>query len=220
MIAEVIPRTYDAVGRKVLRPDLRRKGVHPTFPIGRYVSQSLTVKCDSIADIRKFITTCRWLSDKQQFDRDDYWQPPEQFEQTKAGDCDDFALWTWREFLALGFDARFVVGRASRYRIGHAWVQFFRNGKCFLVDPGMSRLGSRFPRLSTLRYHPDLSVAWDGANVSFYSHARRDGQPTLSELLPLVPEWIFCWSWFWIRMLLRWPLAVSGRIASKLFPKA
>jgi len=67
MIAEIIPEAYDALGRKVLRPDLRRKGVHPTFPVGRYVSQLLTVTCESILDIRKFLATCKAVSDKEQF---------------------------------------------------------------------------------------------------------------------------------------------------------
>jgi predicted transglutaminase-like cysteine proteinase len=97
MIAEIVPDAYE-FGRKVLRPDLRRKGIHPTFPMGRYVSQPLAVKCDSIREVRTFLSQCKRVTDKEQFDRDDYWQPPEDFEQTKRGDCNDFALWTWRHF--------------------------------------------------------------------------------------------------------------------------
>ena len=91
MIAEIFPQAYDAVGRKVFRPDLRRKGVHPTFPMGRYVSQPLSVKCASLEDMRKFLCTCSGVSDEEQFGKRDYWQPPENFEQTRKGDCDDFA---------------------------------------------------------------------------------------------------------------------------------
>jgi len=42
MIAEIIPEAYDANGTQVSQPFLRRKGPHPTFPMGRYVSQPLT----------------------------------------------------------------------------------------------------------------------------------------------------------------------------------
>ncbi len=112
MIAEIIPEAYDAFGKKTHRPDLRRKAIHPTLPMGRYVSQPLTVKCESIRDVCKFLSGCIPVSDKEQFGKDDYWQPPEDFERTKKGDCEDFALWTWRQFLALGYDARFIVGRA------------------------------------------------------------------------------------------------------------
>jgi len=133
MIAEIFPQAYDAVGRKVFRPDLRRKGVHPTFPMGRYVSQPLSVKCASLEDMRKFLCTCSGVSDEEQFGKRDYWQPPENFEQTRKGDCDDFALWTWRQLLDLGYEARFVCGAHGRYGTGHAWVEFMKDGKRFLI---------------------------------------------------------------------------------------
>lgn len=176
MIGEIIPEAYDAFGRKTLRPDWRRKGIHPTFPIGRYFSQPLMVKCESLRDVRRFLTGCKWVSDPEQFDKEDYWQPPDDFERTKKGDCEDFALWTWRQLLALGYDARFVAGRHGRYGAGHAWVEFFEDGKCFLVEP-QAKMVERIPRLSTLRYHPKLSIAWDGAKVAFYSHEERSHDP-------------------------------------------
>src|SRR5215471_18430985 len=63
------------IGRKVFRPDLRRKGLHPTFPMGRYLGQSLSVKCETIRDVRRFLSNCRGVSDKEQFGKDEYWQP-------------------------------------------------------------------------------------------------------------------------------------------------
>jgi hypothetical protein len=80
MIAEIIPAAYDAEGKRVFRPFDRRKGPHPTFPMGRYVSQPLTVKCSSMEDVRRFLNGCKRVSDKEQFGKDDYWQPPEDFE--------------------------------------------------------------------------------------------------------------------------------------------
>ncbi len=171
MIAETIPEAYDPTGVKIFRPDLRRKGLHPTFPMGRYVTQDLTVECKSVRDIRKFLSSCIGISDKEQFGKNDYWQPPEQFEKTRQGDCDDYALWTWRQFLQLGYDARFVCGQHGRYGIGHAWVEFLKDGKCFLVEPQYWAVGEKLPRLTTLAYHPRWSVTWDGDRISFYSHA-------------------------------------------------
>ena len=113
MIAEVIPEIYDAEGRKVFRPDLRRKGLRATLPLGRYLSHPLKVQCQSIRDLRKFLSTCRYVSDKEQFKRDDYWQPPEEFETTRKGDCDCFALWTWRQLMQMGYQARFTGGRVG-----------------------------------------------------------------------------------------------------------
>lgn len=205
MMAEIIPEVYDAVGRKVLRPDLRRKGVHPTFPMGRYVSQALAVKCQTIEDVRQFLTTCRAVSDEELFGKKDYWQPPEQFERSRKGDCEDFALWTWRQFLAMGYDARVVFGRHGRYGIGHAWVTFEKQGKCFLVEPQYRYLGHTFPRLSTLQYHPKLSVKWVGDKISFYSHGDRKSGLGLKTFVLLVPEWAIAWAYYSLLLILRLP---------------
>lgn len=92
MIAEVIPGAYDAEGRKVFRPFGTPPG--PSAHISpRSLSHPLSIHCHSVEDVRQFLKTCKVVSDKEQFGRDDYWQPPERFEQIKKGDCDDFAFW-------------------------------------------------------------------------------------------------------------------------------
>lgn len=204
MIAQVFPEAYDAHGRKVLQPDSRRRGWYSTVPMGRYVSQPLGVKCDCILDIRKFLSACKYVSDEKQFGKKDYWQAPEEFERTKKGDCDCFALWTWREFLALGFDARFVTGRSGRYGEGHAWVQFSKDGKAFLVEPLRAQLGNTMPRLSTLRYRPRYSVAWNGTKLSFYSHDDLRREPPFLRLVASLPDWLIFWAWFWVIWSLSW----------------
>jgi len=83
VIAEIFSEAYDPLGRKVLRPDWRRNGLRATAPMGRYVSQPLTVKCESISDIREFLCTCKYVPDEVQFHKRDYWQPPDEFEKTK-----------------------------------------------------------------------------------------------------------------------------------------
>jgi hypothetical protein len=199
MIAETIPEAYDAVGRNVLRPFDRRRGPHPTFPMGRYVSQPLTVKCENLVEVRKFLSGCKGVSDEEQFGQVDYWQPPEHFEQTREGDCDDYALWTWRQVLDLGYHARVVFGRHGRYGIGHAWVQFFSDDKCYLVEPQLSLRGDVMPRLATLRYHPKFSVAWDDEKLSYCQHADRTASADLVELARLMPEYFEIWGLYWIR---------------------
>ena len=216
MIAEVFPEAYDVQGTKVLRPDLRRKGLHSTLPMGRYVSQPVTVKCESIGDIRRFLCDCKYVSDEEQFGKKDYWQAPEEFEKTMKGDCDCFALWTRRQFLALGFNARFVTGRSGRYGTGHAWVQFSKEGKNFLVEPGMARIGYSLPRLNTLQYHPRFSVAWDGTTMSFYEHKDRGGHPSLLQMIKLVPAWLIFWVWIWTMLLVLFPFRFYRRMRSKV----
>jgi hypothetical protein len=217
MIAEIIPAAYDAEGKKVFRPFDRRKGPHPTFPMGRYVSQPLTVKCSSMEDVRRFLNGCKRVSDKEQFGKDDYWQPPEDFEKTKRGDCDDFALWTWRQLLFMGYDARFIGGRSGRYGQGHAWVEYFQGGCCFLLEPQLCFIGQRMPRLSTLRYHPHLSVAWDGEKLSYYQHHERPTRLSFPDLARLLPEYILIWGGFWLTSPSRIPRFIWHEL--KLFFK-
>lgn len=205
MIAETIPDAYDAEGKKVFRPFDRRKGPRPTFPLGRYVSQPLVIHCHSIGEVRQFLTGCKYVSDKDLFDKDDYWQPPEDFEKRKQGDCDDFAFWTWRQFMDLGYDARVVFGQHGRYGSGHAWVQFIQGGKCFVVEPLWRRLGGRLPRLSTLSYHPRFSVSWDGEKLAYYQHREHSPRPSVADTARLLPEYIFIWGFFWVSSPLRVP---------------
>jgi Bacterial transglutaminase-like cysteine proteinase BTLCP len=206
MIAEIIPEAYDALGKQVSQPFLRRRGLRPTFPMGRYVSQPLAIHCQNIEEVRQFLRTCRVVSDEALFGKREYWQPPEEFERRKAGDCEDFSLWTWRQLMALGFDARMVFGRHGRYGIGHAWVEFLQEGKCFLVEPQARSLGLHLPRLSTLAYDPMFSVAWDVDEIRYYAHKKPDSSHlSWIFILRLIPEWVSIWGWFWLRVVVRLP---------------
>ena len=208
MIAEIFSEVYDANGRQVSRPFEHRRGFHSTFPMGRYVSHPLTVKCTTIGDVRTFLTGCRAVSDENLFGKRDYWEPPDEFERRKAGDCEDFSLWTWREFMEMGFTARFVAGTHGRFGAGHAWVMFFQDGKCFLVEPQRRYLGERMPRLSTLAYKPEFSVAWDGENLRYYAHKVPATNLRWEVFLRFVPEWVGIWAWYWVRVLPRLPYLI------------
>jgi hypothetical protein len=204
VIAEIVPGAYDGVGRRVTAAYFHRNA-HGSLPIGRYVSHPLTIHCGSIADVRQFLAQCRGVSPLDLFGK--YrWQPPEDFERLKKGGCVDFSLWTWRQLLALGYDARFVGGKHGRYGIGHAWVEYFEDGKCFLVEPQLSRAGKRIPRLSTVRYVPKVSVAQDGEKLAYFAHQQTDFNPEWRLLLPLVLEWLAFWTLFWLKALPRFPL--------------
>jgi hypothetical protein len=60
--------------------------------MGRDVTQPLTVRCSNLADVRTFLAGCRGVSGKEQFGREDYWQPPEDSETRRKGDCDDLTF--------------------------------------------------------------------------------------------------------------------------------
>jgi hypothetical protein len=95
----------------------------------------LSFWCEDLVELREFLRGCKYVSDVEQFGEKDYWQPPDEFEKTKAGDCEDFALWAWRQLVHMNYPARFVVGSASRYGEGHAWVRFAKDGKIYLLEP-------------------------------------------------------------------------------------
>lgn len=201
LIAEILPEAYDIAGKKVFRPDLRRhSGFRPTFPIGRFLGQPLKRPCSNLDEMRKFLNRCKYVSDEKQFRKKDYWQPPEQFEETKRGDCDDFALWAWRQLLQMKYDARFVVGTSGRYGEGHAWVTFDKDGKSFLLEPLISGVGLRLPRLSIIRYRPEFSVSWDGEKISYYEHEQRKFDGSFVQIVSLCLEWLFFWIRFWLKV--------------------
>lgn len=217
MFLEIIPELYDAIGKKSYRPHLKKNLVPPTFPFGRYVSQPLTIQCESLEQLRTFLMSCKAMSDEEAFGHKEYWQPPEKFEVEKKGDCDDFALWTWRELMAMGYRARFVAGRYGRFREGHAWVTFEKDGQHFIAEPRLRFWKRPLPRLHALWFHPIYSAEWNGDSISFYSH-QEDKQWRLPfrQLLILSLEWLWFWTYTWIRLLYFSPRILTGFIRSKL----
>lgn len=213
MIAEVIPGFYDFDGKRVSRPSKKR---HPSFvgrPMGAFLGQPLKVVCRDMDEIRAFLLNCRYVSDREQFGVRDHWMPPGEFEQRRRGDCDDFALWICRQLLSLGYDARFVVGSAGRYGSGHAWVSFRAGERVFIVEPAW-RWWRNFPRLSTLRYRPRVSVEISGTQVKFFEHAKGTAEPPLRVIVPLVPEWVLFRLRAWLRLLFllfRFPFVLLRR---------
>lgn len=219
MIAEVIPEAYDARGKQVSQPFHRKKKLNPTFPMGRYVSQPLSVQCKSIGDIRSFLLDCRYVSDQELFDQRDYWQPPDEFEKRRKGDCEDFALWTWRQLLDMGYDARFVGGSAGRYGSGHAWVEYFQDGKCFLLEPLACRAGFTLPRLSTVRYQPAFSISWDGNTLRYFAHKKPQSHVEWRKLASLLPEYLVFWASYWTLNVVRLPTILWNLFLKDIFKR-
>jgi hypothetical protein len=170
-------------------------------------------------DVRAFLIGCKYVSDKELFGKDEYWQPPEEFEKRKKGDCEDFALWTWRQLLNLGYDARFIGGSCGRYGEEHAWVEYFHDGKCYLLEPLYCRIGIAVPRLSTLRYVPNLSVSWDGKTLRYFSHKKPESRLGWRTLIPLVMEYLLFWARFWFVNFFRLPTFAWNFLRQRLFKR-
>ena len=195
MVAEIVAHPYDCAGHAVFRPSKKRfQWFAPNAPMPRYIAQPLSFQCRDLNELRHFLLGCRYMSDEEQFGQLDYWNTPDDFEKRRQGDCDDFALWTWRQLIGMGYDARFVAGTWGRYGAGHAWVQYSNDGRSFLLDPLRSHLEAWFPRLATVRYRPEISVAWDGNRLSYFEHEERAFNPPIHTLPGLVVEWLLHWA--------------------------
>jgi hypothetical protein len=94
----------------------------------------------------------------------------------------------------MGYEARFIGGSAGRYGAGHAWVEYFHDGKWFLVEPLFCRIGFTMPRLSTLRYEPRYSVSWDGKNLRYFAHKKTLSSVPFRKVIRLLPEYVVFWS--------------------------
>ncbi len=106
------------------------------------------------------------MTDPQLFGCADYWQHPCAFEQSRAGDCEDFALWAWRKMVHLGYDAEFIAGRivdACGEHRGHTWILFRSDGTVFLFDPVLAQRALMVMPLRMVRdsYIPEVSVGPD-----------------------------------------------------------
>lgn len=101
-----------------------------------YFSGQSRVRVNSVRDIVEWLMGCEYVSDPVQFNKRDHWQHPVDFEKTRRGDCEDFALWAWRKLVELGQDAEFMVGKwVHDGRVGtHAWVFLRHEGEQFVFE--------------------------------------------------------------------------------------
>lgn len=128
------------------------------------------VEVASLDDVKGWLLGCTYTRDPELFQEADFWQHPVTFEALRRGDCEDFALWAWRQMVCLGYDAEFVAGRwrqPDAEPAGHAWVHFTENGCRKVFDPVIrdpDRMVRPLPSVR-LEYLPEVSV--DGRFVRY-----------------------------------------------------
>jgi hypothetical protein len=115
-------------------------GAGSRCPFYRYFEGQSRVAVASVDDIVAWLRTCEYASDLEQFHDPDLWQQPSAFEQRRRGDCEDFALWTWRKLVEMGVEAEFFVGRVacgpeSGAERQHAWVIYRDGDNVCLFEP-------------------------------------------------------------------------------------
>jgi predicted transglutaminase-like cysteine proteinase len=87
--------------------------------------------------VRKYLETASRFQYKADTVGGDYWQTPYETEKLSMGDCEDKAIWLYSELIKEGFeDIRLVLGNYRRSRSSfHMWVNWYHNGKVFILDP-------------------------------------------------------------------------------------
>jgi hypothetical protein len=110
------------------------------WQFAHYFEGQSSVPARSIDDIVGWLATCEYASDLEQFHERDLWQQPCEFEQRRRGDCEDFALWTWRKLTEIGIEAELFVGRVAcpdqpANDRQHAWVVYRSGPDVFLFEP-------------------------------------------------------------------------------------
>lgn len=140
----------------------------------QYLEGQSAVPVGTIDDIVNWLLGCEYATDAAQFSEQDVWQHPNSFEQTRRGDCEDFALWAWRKLIEIGIDAEFYVGRAiwgvepgnSRQ---HAWVVHRLGGVAFLFEPAAKSREGMIRSLDevTDQYVPYFAVTQGLYTVAF-----------------------------------------------------
>jgi hypothetical protein len=140
-----------------------------------YFEGPSTVRVSNIEDIVEWLRSCEYVRDIEQFAVRDRWQHPETFERLRRGDCEDFALWTWRKLVEIGVEAEFFVGRVrgedddgpgERH---HAWVVYRENGSEFLFEPAARSIDRMIRPLAAARheYVPHFAVSRTFATYAF-----------------------------------------------------
>ena len=142
-------------------------------PFNRYFEGESHVRAASIEAAIDWLSGCEYVSDMDQFNECDRWQAPCEFERSRRGDCEDFALWAWRKLSEIGVDAEFYVGRVvmndgsndesdqdTDCDRQHAWVVYRSGLEEFLFEPAAGNMDAMVRLLSDVQddYVPHFSV--------------------------------------------------------------
>jgi hypothetical protein len=160
--ARVAASARDPWQRYQIEPPLRAFGPGAEDFRG-YLARACRLSHATPHDIADFLLQCRYAEDQHLLGEHDHWLHPATFELLRCGDCEDFALWAWRQMVDAGFDTDFVVGiRAVPGNPSgrHAWVTYRDASEEYVLD-GVERSLERIIRpLAEVRqlYEPQVGV--------------------------------------------------------------
>lgn len=178
-LASKARRPADPWDRLHLAPSLAQYGPGAKHDFPHYLTGDSSVTVASIPDVQDWLLGCEYVTDEVLFHEDDYWQHPATFERLRAGDCEDFALWTWRTLGTLRVDADFVIGYCSSPGVPpvrHAWVVFRAEGIEYLFEPAARERERMVVPLGVVRdrYVPQIGVDRQARRFAFRGYLKRE----------------------------------------------
>lgn len=103
-----------------------------------YLTGESQVQVTSLDEVCRWLLVCRYAPDQGLAHCEDHWQHPLEFERSRWGDCEDHALWGWRQLKNLGLPVEFVVGLLkpgpNEQLANHAWLHVHDGQRMLLVE--------------------------------------------------------------------------------------
>lgn len=93
-------------------------------------------EADQIYRVHRYINRFRYVTDKRNWHRPDYWAIPEQLFE-RGGDCEDYVIAKYLSLRALGIDAkrlRVVVVYDRKKRVDHAVLAVLGSDETLILD--------------------------------------------------------------------------------------
>ncbi|WP_439817286.1 transglutaminase-like cysteine peptidase [Zavarzinia sp. CC-PAN008] len=112
---------------------------------------------EQLAAVNSFANRWTYVTDRVNYNLDDYWATPRQF-LYRNGDCEDYAIIKWATLSALGFDPnsmRIVVVKDQNLGVDHAILAVYMGPKIFILDNQVRQV---VDSTSIRHYKPIFSV--------------------------------------------------------------
>ncbi len=100
--------------------------------------------------------------------RQDVWQNSQQAYYYSHGDCEDHALLLSDWLIAMGHDARVVIGKVPSG--GHAWVALFHDGSEYVLEATSKRRPSSIRDFKLAKFAPDYQPEYMFNRTAFWTN--------------------------------------------------
>jgi hypothetical protein len=145
------------------QPKLRMYGGGARLDFAQYLEGVRLVSLGSLAEVQDWLLGCRYEHDEVLFGEADFWQHPSTFERLRAGDCEDYAVWTWRKLIEIGYDVDLVAGwcvQEGELTGRHAWLLLRQEGVEYVFEPAAKERSQMLRPLAEVRhaYVPQFGV--------------------------------------------------------------